>query len=96
MAELGFILKHNYRNGGYMTEAAKAVIAFGFERMHLDTVEARSFPHNRASIRVFEKLGMQEEEILRTRLTKKGEWVDLVVYRIQKQPSLGIVPDRDG
>lgn len=85
LGEIGFILDHRHRNRGYITEACKAVIAFGFEGMQLETVETRSFPHNLASIRVFEKVGMKEEKKVKAKLSLKGELVDLVIYRIKKQ-----------
>jgi len=84
VAELGFILDATHRNQGLMTEACEAVIAFGFESMHLETVETRSFPHNLPSLRVFEKVGMKPFDQLKARISMKGEWVDLLVYRIEK------------
>ena len=83
-AEIGFILADAFRNRGLMTEACRAVIAFGFEKMGLETIEARSFPHNAASIRVFEKLGMKQQKQVKAHISLNGEWVDLVCYRIGK------------
>ncbi len=41
-----------------MTEAARALIAFGFENMQLNRVEARCMIDNIGSARVMEKSGM--------------------------------------
>jgi [ribosomal protein S5]-alanine N-acetyltransferase len=44
--------------GGIATEAVRAVLRFGFERVGLATIFAGADPPNVASIRVMEKLGM--------------------------------------
>lgn len=92
LAEIGFILDHRFRNRGFMTEACQAVVAFGFEGMQLKTIEARSFPHNLASIRVFEKIGMKKEKSVSAQISLQGALVDLLVYRIQRIEN---IEDRD-
>ncbi len=84
IAEMGFILDAAHRNQGFMTEACRAVIAFGFEGMALEMVEARSFPHNLASIRVFEKAEMKCCEQVKVKISLKGGLVDLLIYRIPR------------
>ncbi len=83
LGEIGFILKHNYRRRGYMSEACIAVIDFGFRSMGLLTVEARSLPGNHPSIHLLEKVGMRRGKRVQARLTSKGALVDLDVYSIQ-------------
>jgi ribosomal-protein-alanine N-acetyltransferase len=46
---------------GYATEAARAMLRYGFERLGFDRVAASTDPPNAASIRVLEKLGMRFE-----------------------------------
>lgn len=43
---------------GYATEAARAILRFGFEEAKLNQIYALSFPENIASQRVMQKLGM--------------------------------------
>ncbi len=43
---------------GYATEAATAVLNYAFQTLGLDRVIADINPHNAASLRVAEKLGM--------------------------------------
>lgn len=70
-AELGNALSRACWNRGYMTEAVKAVIGFGFEKMGLVRIEARCNPDNIGSSRVMEKEGMTFEGILRKQLLSK-------------------------
>jgi RimJ/RimL family protein N-acetyltransferase len=67
---------------GIATEAARAVVEYGFEAFKLAKVWARADPRNVASVRVLEKLGMQREGHLRSQLLVNGERVDRVYYGI--------------
>ena len=60
-AEIGYWLGQAYWGKGYAVEAARALMRFGFEQMHLERVEAKCFLENRAGQRVIEKLGMKYE-----------------------------------
>jgi RimJ/RimL family protein N-acetyltransferase len=59
--ELGFRLKVPFWGKGYATEAARAVLAYGFEEVGLDRIVAVAHPDNVASQRVLEKVGMRRE-----------------------------------
>ena len=48
-----------------MTEALGAILAFGFERIGLNRVEAVVMPENEASVKLLEGLGFHQEGILR-------------------------------
>lgn len=85
LAEVGFILMNIHTGRGYMTEACRAVVDFGFEGMGLEVVEAKSLPNNAASIRVLEKVGMKREARIQGRLFSKGPLVDLDLFRIRKE-----------
>ena len=61
---LGYALGIRYWGQGYMTEAVRAVIRFGFEKMSLDVISATCYPDNLASRRVLEKCGFQYEGTL--------------------------------
>lgn len=84
LGEIGFILMNVHTGRGYMTEACRAVVAFGFERMGLDLIEAKSLPNNAASIRVLEKIGMKKEGRVRARLSSKGALVDLDLFLLRR------------
>ncbi len=80
-AELGYWIGKPYWGQGYMTEAGKAVVEFGFD-LGLKKIFASHFSTNPASGRVMLKLGMQKEGVLKCH-TKKGDtYQDHVLYAI--------------
>ena len=83
-AELGYVVSDKYWNKGYMTEALKKILQFGFETMNLERIEARCFVENTASERVMQKCGMKFEGILRSSLFVKGEYRDFKLYSVLK------------
>jgi ribosomal-protein-alanine N-acetyltransferase len=60
-SELLYTTGRDHWNRGLTTEAARASVAFGFERGGLQRIVAFAVPENRASTRVMEKIGMQLE-----------------------------------
>ena len=72
-------------NGGYMTEALQRVIAYTFDAMDINRIEAQHELTNPSSGRVMEKCGMQKEGVLRQRLYNKGRYVDVALYAIIKE-----------
>lgn len=81
-AEVGYSLSRDYWNQGIMTEALRAVIAFGFDTLRLNRIEAQHETDNPASGRVMAHVGMQYEGLLRQRLKNKGKYVDVALYAI--------------
>ena len=67
-----------------MTEALRAVIAFGFDTLRLNRIEAQHQTDNPASGRVMAHVGMQYEGTMRQRLNNKGRMVDVMVYGMLK------------
>ncbi len=59
--EVGWRLGHAYWNHGYATEAARAAVNYGFETHGLHEIVSFTVPHNTASRRVMEKLGMTHD-----------------------------------
>ena len=70
---------------GIASEAAQAVVDYGFEAFTLAKVWARADPRNGASVRVLEKIGMRREGLLRGHLLVRGERVDRVYYGILRE-----------
>ena len=74
---LGYALGVDYWGQGYMTEAVRAVVRFGFGYMGLDLISATCYPDNPASRRVLEKCGFAYEGTLhRADLLYNGEIKD--------------------
>jgi RimJ/RimL family protein N-acetyltransferase len=82
LAEIGYWIGVPYWGHGYATEAAAAVVRFGFETLSLNRIFAMHFAGNPASGRVLQKIGMQHEGTLRQHLKKWDEYVDLECYGI--------------
>ena len=81
-AEVGYSLSRDYWNRGIMTEALRAVVAYGFDSLNLNRIEAQHDCDNPASGRVMEHVGMRYEGTLRKRLRNKGRFVDVKLYAI--------------
>ena len=60
-AEIGWIVHLDYWKQGFATEMGKALLAFGFDALHLHRIVARCDAENSASYRVMEKIGMRRE-----------------------------------
>ena len=57
--DLGYRFLPQFWGYGYATEASKAILHYGFERLNLEKIIAIAMKENKASIRVMEKVGMQ-------------------------------------
>ncbi len=85
LAEIGYALSREYWGKGLMTEAAKEVIKYGFEKMNLNRIYARCFVKNIGSQKVLEKVGMKFEGILREQMFIKGIFRDMKIYSILRK-----------
>ncbi|UCE90877.1 MAG: GNAT family N-acetyltransferase [Methanobacteriota archaeon] len=80
-AEMGYDLAREYWGRGIMTEAMKAVIDFGFERMELNRIEIYIMPRNKRSIKMIRNLGFKREGLLRQRYFDEfGNFADDVLF----------------
>lgn len=61
--ELGYRFKKKHWGKGYATEAANAILSYGFERLHTEIIFAITHPDNTNSIKVLEKSGFTFVEI---------------------------------
>jgi RimJ/RimL family protein N-acetyltransferase len=81
-ADIGYVLNRRYWNQGIMTEAARAMLHFGFGELGLHRIYATCDAQNSASAKVMQKLGMQYEGRMRQNIFEKGRWRDTLVYAI--------------
>jgi [ribosomal protein S5]-alanine N-acetyltransferase len=81
-AELGYELGSAWWGQGIMTECLTEALRYGFKRMRLNRVEAMVVPGNDASVRVLQKLGFQEEGLLRQFGFWKGRFQDLRLFSL--------------
>ena len=81
-ASMGYVYRRDVWNRGYASEAAKALVAFGFEQLGLHRVYAYCDVENIASVRVLQKTGMQREGLLRRHMPIRGRWRDSYLYAV--------------
>jgi len=84
-AELGYWIGRPYWTQGYCTEAARALLAYGFTALNLHRIHATYLSRNPASGRVMEKIGMTREGFLRQHAKKWGTHEDLVAFAILRE-----------
>jgi ribosomal-protein-alanine N-acetyltransferase len=80
--ELGYMIAKEHWNRGYCTEAARAMMQYGFATMGLNRIQAMHFPRNPASGRVMQKLGMTSEGLLRQYVLNRDSPEDVAMYSI--------------
>lgn len=81
-AEMGYWIGKPFWGRGYASEAGRALLGFGFDRLGLNCIHAAHFTRNPASGRVLQKLGMRPEGLLRQRILKWGVFEDIAPYSI--------------
>lgn len=79
-AALGYCLTEAAWGNGYATEAARAVLQWGYDTLDLNRVQAETDTRNAASAKVLEKTGFLREGRLRQDCIVNGEVSDSWVY----------------
>ena len=82
--ELGYWIGKPYWNNGFATEAADAILRFGFNELKLERIHAHYLARNPASGKVMQKIGMQHEGRLRKHVKKWDKLEDMEMYGILK------------
>ncbi|SFN41640.1 GNAT family N-acetyltransferase [Mycetocola miduiensis] len=80
--EIGWVFHPDVAGQGYAAEAARALLALGFETMGAHRILASLTPENTASVRLCLRLGMREEAHFVEDMFIKGRWEDTGVYAI--------------
>ncbi|MGE7824350.1 GNAT family N-acetyltransferase [Paenibacillus sp. NPDC093718] len=83
-AEIGYELHPEFWGQGYASEAAAAVIAYGFQELGLTRIGAVVFIENQASHALLTKLGFEAEGVLRQYIYQNGAAHDTRVYSLLK------------
>lgn len=87
-AELGYWIGRPFWGNGYCTEAAQAVLAYGFQSLGANRIQAHHFGRNPVSGRVMQKLGMRYEGLERQYHKKWGQFEDRAGYAILREEFL--------
>ena len=80
--EIGYTFSRAYQGHGLATEAARAVIDYGFDSLGLLRIIATTDCRNLRSLAVMKRLGMREEGHFIQNLWFKGAWCDEYHYAI--------------
>lgn len=81
-AEIEYCIGQQFQCRGFATEAAKAVIDFGFRKMNLHKVQICTKTINAPSKRVIEKCGLTYEGTLRDYFYMDGKYVGRLYFSI--------------
>jgi [ribosomal protein S5]-alanine N-acetyltransferase len=84
-AEIGCDLDPDYWGWGYMTEALRAAVQNGFERMKLNRIEAIVDVKNDSAIRLLEKLDFQREGTLRDYCHLNATFYDQYLFSLLRE-----------
>lgn len=85
--EIGWRLQTQYWGQGLATEAARAVLDFAFEKLHLDQVVSFTSKCNLRSQRVMQRIGMStssEDNFLHPLLPRDHQLAPHVLYRARR------------
>lgn len=83
--EIGWVFNPNHQGQGYATEAAQAVLDYGFNQLNLHRIIATCQPENIPSYRVMEKIGMRREGFFKKCIPNGEEWWDEYYYAILEE-----------
>ena len=80
--EIGYALKPEYWNKGFMKESLIKIIEFGFNEFGLHSIEANVNPENINSIKLLESIGFKKEAYFREDYFFQGKFLDSVIYSL--------------
>jgi len=89
-AEIAYGISKAYWGKGYIPEAVRMVLAFGFRVLGIERIQAACMVENVASERVMQKVGMSFEEMQREYSFVHDRYEDLKLYSIRRQDYLRI------
>lgn len=81
-AALGYWLSEEFQGKGLMTDAAQAMVKYGFDKMHLNRIEIRCATGNVKSQAIPKRLHFKKEGV-----TRQSEWLydhfeDMIIYSL--------------
>ncbi|RZI47460.1 N-acetyltransferase [Rickettsiales endosymbiont of Peranema trichophorum] len=83
-AEISYDLCYEYWGRGIMSEILRNVVKFGFDRMSLDQIEAKTVHDNIASQKVLTKIGFKLGDVLPKHRIIKSVPTDVYTYHLMR------------
>ncbi len=81
-AEIGYAMFPEYWGKGFMTEAIKKIIEYGFTVIKFHSIEANVNPANLPSIKLLERVGFKREAYFKENYFFNGKFLDSVIYSL--------------
>ncbi|MCY4413064.1 MAG: GNAT family N-acetyltransferase [Caldilineaceae bacterium] len=82
---MGYFLHPDHWGNGYMSEAVRGALDYGFDKMELDRVELWISEENTASVRLAERVGFRRRGRMRQKYHQDSVGHDKIVYGITKE-----------
>jgi ribosomal-protein-serine acetyltransferase len=79
-AELGYWLRTDATGRGYMTESARALVAWAFGPLNAHRIRVAAATDNHPSLAVIRRLGFHFEGVARQAERCHGRWLDHAVF----------------
>jgi ribosomal-protein-alanine N-acetyltransferase len=84
-AEIGYDMAPQFWGQGYMKESLEVVLANGFQQMGLNRIDALVAVENKRSLLLLQKLGFQQEGLLRDYFYLDGNFYDHFLLSLLKR-----------
>ncbi|PXV62059.1 ribosomal-protein-alanine N-acetyltransferase [Dysgonomonas alginatilytica] len=84
-ANIGYDLQKEYWNNGYITEALKAIISYGFKELEINRIEAEVMSGNESSEKALHKMNFTKEGVLREWMFWNSKYYDMIMYSLLKR-----------
>lgn len=84
-AEIGYWLAVDYHRSGIMSEAEKAILAFGFDELKLHKIYGTALAINDGSNSLFRKFGFRLVGVHKEDRLKAGKWLDANIWELLNQ-----------
>lgn len=81
-AELECWIGVQWQRQGFATEAVREVLDFGFKQLKLHRIYSYQLSHEKKSAQLLNKLGLQQEGLMRQSIYKWGKYEDLALFAI--------------
>lgn len=82
-AEYGIFIGEDIARGkGIGTDAAKAIVSYGFSKLKLHKIFLRVLSENKGAIRSYQKAGFTQEAYLKDEVLISGEYRDIILMAI--------------
>ena len=80
--EIGYTLHPDYWGKGYMSEAMRKILNFGFQNLKLHSIEANINPKNTKSRNILTNVGFVKEAYFRENYFYNGKFLDSEIYSL--------------